>query len=447
MTAPAAEPPPRPPSDGDQREDSAAVAGTEAAAVMAAATASVLAAMAAAIGAVVAGSLSVQMAKRRIRRAIAVALGHATARLRTVHSQAARRATREGAAAGQPGARGIARGGQPGASRGGQAHSPHHGGTGRQHGPVSSLPDAPRQIEQAVLNAQRDAGEAFDAAMHAALGGKGSPLPASNPYRDVVDKAMRKLTGIGADVKDLTGAERAAESLSRLQAAQKVMDDLAAKGLTGFTDSAGRRWPLDAYAEMATRTAASRLHLSTQLAMMAQAGNDLVIVDDPSMTAPCPMCRPHVGHVVSLSGMTAGPSTITDASGVQRTEEVAGSLADAVAHGLFHPNCRCSLAPWADGAGAVATAGGQERGYVVNGQPASEPLPVGTPQEYENEQKLRAHERNVRRASMRVSAAVTPQARSQARAHLAHARAGLEAHVRTTGVTRLRGRERAGKAR
>jgi hypothetical protein len=123
------------------------------------------------------------------------------------------------------------------------------------------------------------------------------------------------------------------------------------------------------------------------------------------------------------------------------------SLADAVAHGLLHPQCRHSLTGWADGLGAVATAGGQERGYVEHGQPISRALPIGSEQDYRNEQKLRAHERSVRRNQLRVSAAITPQAKTKAKAHLAHARAGLEAHVKATGVTRLPGREKAGKAR
>jgi type II secretory pathway pseudopilin PulG len=454
-----------PPSAGDEREDTAAEAGIAAAAVMAAAEVTILVAMAAAITSVVAGSLGVQMAKRKVMRAVAAALGAASAKIRQVHATAAQDATAAGAraaASGGPGEAGGEAGGQPAGSRAaqeqaaaatqpgagpGRAEAPKRVTQHKGHGAAPPLPGAPGQIDKAVLNAQRDAGQAFDAAMFAALGGKGSPLPPSNPYRDAVDKAMRRLTGIGADVKDLTGAERAAQSLSRLKASQVVLDDLASQGLTGFTDSRGRRWSLDAYAEMATRTAASRLHLSTQLGMMAEAGNDLVIVDNPSKAAPCPLCRPYEGKVLSLSGKTTGASTITDASGVERTEQVMTSLADAVAHGLLHPNCRHSLIPWTEGAGAVATAGGKERGYVEHNQPISEPLPIGTPGQYEDEQKLRGHERNVRAASMRLAAAVTPQAKVQARARLTHARAGLEAHVKATGALRQPRREKAGVAR
>jgi hypothetical protein len=421
---------PPPPSSGDEREDQAAIAGAEVAAILAAAAAAILAAMAAAIISVASGSLGWQMARRRIRTVISATLGAASARIRPVLAKAAQEASAGGHAAG---------GGHGGPGVPVKLPGWHKGGSSR----TSVLPDAPHQIAAAILSAQRDAGEAFDAAMAAALGGKGSPLPPKgSPYYDAVEKAMRRLTGLGGDVKDLTGAERVAQSLSRLQAAQHVMTELAGKGLTGFTDSAGRRWSLDAYAEMATRTAASRMHLSSQLSAMAQAGNDLVIVDNPSKAAPCPLCRPFEGTVLSLSGPGTGSSTITDAGGTQRTEKINGTLTDAVAHGLLHPNCRHSLSPWMDGAGAVATAGGMERGYEEHGQPISEALPIGSPRDYANEQKLRAHERAVRRDHVRLSAALTPQARARARSHLAVSQGALQDHVTATGALRQPRREK-----
>ncbi len=438
MTTPP--PQPEPPPSGAQREDQAASAGAEAAAAIAVATAAILASMAVTIAAVAAGTLGVAAARRRIRGVVSGALGGASRKLREIFARAAAQAAAGGQEAAAP-----RRGGSAGKGAGEPpvARRTAHRGPG-----YHDLPDAPEQVAKAILAAQLDAGHAFDAAMAAALGGKGAPLPpAGSPYRDVVEKAMRRLTGIGVDVKDLTGAERAAQSLSRLQAAQVVMDELASRGFTGFTDKAGRRWELGAYVEMSTRTAASRLHLSSQLAAMAQAGNRLVIVDNPSKEAPCPLCRPYEGKVLALHGDGSGQATITDAAGVKRTEEIKGTLAEAVAAGLLHPNCRHSLTPFADGAGMVPTASGKERGYVEGGQPISRALPIGTPQDYVNEQKLRAHERTVRANHARLMAAVTPQAKAKARAHLAASRQALEGHVARTGVTRLRGREKAGKAR
>jgi hypothetical protein len=256
----------------------------------------------------------------------------------------------------------------------------------------------------------------------------------------------------GGPFRDVADAHKAAvqaamaERMSRLRQAQKVMDDLASQGITGFTGKDGRQWSLSAYAEMATRTASSRLILQQQLHRMGPAGVTLVIVDNPAMEAACPRCRPYEGRVLALTGDGAGTSTITDASGQQRTEQIAGTLADAVAAGLLHPNCRHSLLPWHDGTGLSATVGGAQRGYVVAGQSAPQSLPIGTPQQYEAGQKLRGHERNVRRAQMKASAALTPQAKRAARMHLAASRTALEAHVAATGVTRLPGREKVFRA-
>lgn len=384
-------PPPagQPPSTGNQREDAAQQAGTEAAVTIAAAEAAILAVMAATLGSVAAGALGAAAARRRVRTAISGALGGASKRLRAVFARAAR------------------------AAGGGQ------------------LPDAPDQIAAAVLNAAQDAGAAFDAAMTAALGDKGGPFrPDQDAYREAAIRAMGM-------------------KLSRLARAQKVMDLLAGRGITGFTDKAGRRWELGSYAEMAVRTATSRLHLSNQLARMAAAGLDLVIVDNPAMEAACPLCRPWEGRVLSLTGQTAAGtlSAITDAHGVHRTSRVAGTLARAVAAGLLHPNCRHSLVPWADGHGAVATVGGKPRGYVVDGKPVNRSLPIGTPQQYEHSQDQRAHERAVRRAHARTLAAMTPQAKTKARARLAVLRDASRAHARQTGQLHLPHREKAGAAR
>jgi Phage minor capsid protein 2 len=418
MTTPAPQPPP--PSSGPDREEQAQQAGAAVGAALQAAEAAILASVAAAITAVLAGSLTVQMAKRKIRAAITAALGAAMHKVNPV---------------------------------------------------ISALPpSAQAPIRQAVLNAQASAAQSAAKALDAAAGkpppggpggagstpggsgGPGQPGSGKNTselYQEQMDEAKGSKGGPYRDVADAhQAAVRAAmaEKMSRLKQAQRVMDDLASQGITGFTDKAGRNWSLSAYAEMATRTAQSRLILQNQLKLMGPAGVDLVIVDNPAMEAPCPRCRPYEGRVLALTGPGTGTSTITDASGVQRTEQVAGTLADAVAAGLLHPNCRHSLLPWHSGSGLVPTAGGAQRGYVVAGQSAPRSLPIGSPQDYDNEQRLRGHERAVRASQMRVSAALSPQAKRKARAHLAGARTALEAHVAATGATRLPGREKVFRA-
>src|ERR1700735_1856914 len=341
MTTPAPQQP-VPPSSGPEREEQAQQAGAAVGAAFAVAEAAILAAVAAAILAVIAGSLAVSKAKRKILLTVASALGAAM----------------------------------------------------KKAGPqIAALPpEAQQQIRQAVLNAQQSAAQSANKALAAATGAGPAPSipPSQEPgnVRDISDLYQQQMDHAkgskGGPFRDVPDAHKAAvqaamgEKMSRLKQAQKVMDDLASQGITGFTDRAGRNWSLSAYAEMATRTAQSRLTLQNQLKLMPPAGVSLVIVDEPSMEAPCPRCRPWVGKVLSLTPFTAGSSsTITDANGVTRTEQIAGTLAEAVSAGLLHPNCEHTLLPWHSGSGLVATAGGAQRGYVEGGKPVARSLPNG----------------------------------------------------------------------
>lgn len=183
----------------------------------------------------------------------------------------------------------------------------------------------------------------------------------------------------------------------RAAAAQRLLDDLAAAGLHAHTDRAGRKWGLGTYAAAATAGAVAYAHLSMQLAGYGDAGIDLVLITRDTPTAPCKNCRPYVWKVLSLSGHHAGPVTITDAAGREQSLHVAGALADAVDHGLFHPRCRDSAHPWADGA-------------RLTGGP-----PPGTPATYQAEQAQRRRDHLLLIAKRQQAMALTPQARTRAR--------------------------------
>ena len=167
-------------------------------------------------------------------------------------------------------------------------------------------------------------------------------------------------------------AEAMAAPGDRLDAAQRALDEFAEHGITGYTDTLGRRWDIAAYIEMAVRTAASRMHLALQLAATRAAGLDLVLIVHTGDTPPCPNCTPYVGQVLSL-----------------------GELAQAQVEGLFHPSCRCSAVPWSEGMD----------------RPASATLPPDVAGLYEAEQAQRRHERSLRRVKRLRAAAVTPRVR------------------------------------
>jgi hypothetical protein len=213
------------------------------------------------------------------------------------------------------------------------------------------------------------------------------PSPPENPYAAALDHAMGKFGGFPG------------QSLSyrRLQAAQEMLDELASKGITGFTDKSGRAWDLATYVEMATRTAVSNAWDDMQAGMAVKSGLDLVWTSTHSTEGSCPACLPWLGKILSLTGATAGIKTV----------------ADAKAAGWRHPNCRCF---W-------TVLGASYRTDTTNPVPLDQAAEV-----YKHSQDQRAHERKVRAAGRRAQAAITPQAKSRARRELAAARKASLAH-------------------
>ena len=126
----------------------------------------------------------------------------------------------------------------------------------------------------------------------------------------------------------VTGAQ------TRRETAARAMSRFAARGVTGFTDRAGRNWELASYVEMATRTVAGQAHLQGGLDRFTQQGRYLVIVSDAPEE--CELCRPFEGRVLSLSGRIP-----TD--GEVQGHQYGGTLAHARSAGLLHPNCRHAL--------------------------------------------------------------------------------------------------------
>lgn len=195
------------------------------------------------------------------------------------------------------------------------------------------------------------------------------------------------------------GLPGTALSLKRVQATQRSLDRLGVRGLSGYTDHAGRRWNLPAYAEMATRTAVSNAWDERQAARLIRAGVDLVIVGTHSSEGSCPRCLPWLGTTLSLTGAT--PSYPT--------------LAEAKAAGFRHPNCRCY---WASC--GVALPSGTAAPEAIEEAAAA----------YKASQRRRAAVRRIRDAHRRVAVAITPAARAKARRDLEAVRVASLRHPR-----------------
>lgn len=224
---------------------------------------------------------------------------------------------------------------------------------------------------------------------------------------------------------------------TRRQASQRALDQFARRGVSGFTDRSGRNWELAAYAEMAVRSVTARAAVEGHIDALAEIGVGLVIVSDAPLE--CPLCRQWEGEVLTLSA-ESGPHTIVAEHAIQpsglfaprRTVvvHVAGSLVEARAAGLFHPNCRHSLSAYLPG---------------VTTRPPHHATPGTT---YEDTQRQRAIERHIRQWKRTQAAAMDEAARRRAGAYVRKWQAAQREHVAThPDLRRKPAREQIGAAR
>lgn len=213
----------------------------------------------------------------------------------------------------------------------------------------------------------------------------------------------------------VTGAE------TRRQSAQRALDRMARRGVTGFRDSAGRNWSLETYAEMSTRTASGRAMIEGSLDTYTAAGRDLVIVSDAPEE--CETCRPFEGKLLSISGAKVG----TRVGGIQVVDTVRG----ATSRGLFHANCRHRVSPYIEGL---------TRPMKDTADPEGDKL----------RQRQRALERRIRAAKAQVAAAEPfgpgPEL-DRVKGTLRRAQADMREFVAEHDRKRLRYRESVGRAR
>ena len=230
-------------------------------------------------------------------------------------------------------------------------------------------------------------------------------------------------------------AETAASLVSgvgnRRQAAQRAMWDFADRGIRSFTDRAGRRWDLATYTEMATRTASARAAVEGHRDRLVDSGLNLVQVSAEPQS--CSLCAPWEGQILTLDDSGWGGGTITVEHAINDDEpvrvHVAGSLDEARAAGLFHPNCTHATAGHMPGVSTPPT-----------------PYP-NREQGAEDRDRLRALERRTRAWKNREAAALDDEGRQRARQGVRDAQADIRTHVATTTAKRRPEREQVTRAR
>ncbi len=202
------------------------------------------------------------------------------------------------------------------------------------------------------------------------------------------------------------------------QAAQRAFTRMARDGMGFFVDSAGRKWGLDTYAEMATRTATTRALIAGHTDTMIDRGVDLVVVS--AHPNPAPVCAPYERKVLSLSGKyPAGTHRVGDA-----IVPVAATLNEAVDNGLLHPNCRHRFSA-----------------YVPGFTDLTPPAPDEGNEGYKATQKQRYLERQIRSSKRMEAAAIDEHDLAKAQQRRRNYQAQLRDHVDKHNLPRRRYRE------
>lgn len=197
----------------------------------------------------------------------------------------------------------------------------------------------------------------------------------------------------------------------------RVLQALAGKGVTGFTDRAGRVWNMTTYAEMAVRTAKLRAYRQQHTATLRSVGVSLVMVHGGNGL--CDLCAPWVNKVLSLDGLGAGTRTVENQLGKLQQVEVAGTIDDAIAAGLEHPNCRCTRVAYLPGVTRPA-----EPRYNAELDAARD--------------TLRGHEREIRRLKREKMFSDNPSRENKG---IRRAQRRIRELTKATGIRRDRSRE------
>lgn len=202
------------------------------------------------------------------------------------------------------------------------------------------------------------------------------------------------------------------------QAMRQALNRMATRGMGFYRDEAGRKWSLDAYAEMATRTTTTNALRAGYTDSLVDAGFDLVIVS--SHKNPAPQCAPFERKVLSLTGKySAGTHRIGDS-----IVNVKATMRDAEASGLHHPGCRHTTSLYQPGV-----------------TPKHAPEPDTGHEGYKATQKQRYLERQIRASKRLEAAAVTEEDAKKARDRIRNYQAKLRAHIDEHNLPRRPHRE------
>ena len=253
--------------------------------------------------------------------------------------------------------------------------------------PITSNP----AIESVITSYVNMAANTFDSAFAPML------AKCDAMYTDTITKAV---------IKQKLG-------VSGRQAIAETCSEWSQQGLKALTDSAGRNWTTEAYAQTVLRSSSTKAATETQFARMSELDEDLVEIS--SHVGARPKCEPYQGHIYSLSGKSSKYPALA-------------STSYGEPDGLFGINCRHVMYPYFEGT---------EKTYHPQDTERNESA-------YKNSQKQRAYERSIREAKRNLKILSATKDKDQianANELLARRQNALKSFISQTGRTRRTDRE------
>lgn len=184
---------------------------------------------------------------------------------------------------------------------------------------------------------------------------------------------------------------------ARRAAGQEALDDLLRGGLQGVRLPSGRKMSMVDYVSMATRTGIGNAQREGHTRTQLDAGLNLIAVQ-PGPRA-CDICDKWARRILSLDGSSGRLEARDWRTGGTISVSVDGTIEEAIADGLEHPNCRCSRRTFVPGAT----------------DPSSLERPPWDADAYEAQQRQRQIERQIRNWKTREATAMSPELEKRAR--------------------------------
>ena len=171
------------------------------------------------------------------------------------------------------------------------------------------------------------------------------------------------------------------------QAIDMATHDFLSAGLNCIQYRDGRRVNIASYAEMALRTANKRAYMQGEGTKCDEYGIHTKLISKHG--GACPLCVRWQGRVVIDDVYSSGTAEESKKTGFPL-------LSQAIADGMFHPNCKNGLSLFIPGINAVPE------------QPTAEEIKLQTEQ-YDLEQKQRYNERQIRKYKRLADGSLDPE--------------------------------------